>query len=275
MKTHSFLTTALAALAVAAASTTAEAAAVRAGMFNANTLPANDDGFTGLVNIGFTIDFYAVTTGNLFVNNNGNVTFDAPLATFTPFNLLSTSRQIIAPFFADVDTRSANSAQVTYGTGTVGGRDAFGVNWVDVGYYSNQAPPTNSFQLVLIDRSDISPGDFDIEFNYDRILWETGQASGGNVNGLGGSSARAGWSDGVSESYELAGSAINGALLDGGPNALISNRLNSNLDGRYVFNVRSGTVRPPDAVPDGGSLLVVLTLTLGALAGVRRKWQRS
>jgi hypothetical protein len=49
------------------------------------------------------------------------------------------------------------------------------------------------FQLVLIERSDTGAGNFDFEFNYDQIQWEARNASGG-VNGLGGSSARAGFS---------------------------------------------------------------------------------
>ena len=64
-------------------------------------------------------------TDELYVNNNGNVTFDSALATFTPFNIETTDRDIIAPFFADVDTRGANSSLVTYGMETIDGRDAF------------------------------------------------------------------------------------------------------------------------------------------------------
>src|SRR4051794_25827405 len=74
--------------------------------YNANTLPANDDGSTGAVNIGFTLNFFGTNYSNLYVNNNGNVTFDEALSTFTPFDLLSTSRPIIAAFFGDVDTRA-------------------------------------------------------------------------------------------------------------------------------------------------------------------------
>src|SRR5437667_3702930 len=70
----------------------------------------------------------------VYVNNNGNLTFDSPLSTFTPFNLLQTSRLIVAPFFADVDTRVGNL--LTFGSGTLGGRSAFGVNWPGVGCYS-------------------------------------------------------------------------------------------------------------------------------------------
>lgn len=90
--------------------------AMRPG-FNANTLPGNDDGSTGLVPIGFTVNFFGTNYSGLYVNNNGNLTFDAALSEFTPFDLTSPNRVIIAPFFADVDTRVGNV--VTFGTGTV------------------------------------------------------------------------------------------------------------------------------------------------------------
>jgi hypothetical protein len=246
----------------------AHAAAILPG-FNANTLAPNDDSSTGLVNIGFAIDFYGLARTQLYVNNNGNVTFDSALSAFTPFPLTTTNRQIIAPFFADVDTRNAGSP-VTYGTGTVGGRDAFGVNWVNVDYFSSSVTHVNrnSFQLILVDRSDVAAGDFDFWFNYDQIQWETGTASGGNASGLGGSCARVGYANGGAQSYELPGSAVCGAFLDGGPNALIANSLNSNVDGRYIFQVRNGTVAP---VPEPTTLaLFGLGLLAAARAGRRR-----
>jgi hypothetical protein len=225
---------------------TAEAAAIHnAAKFTDFTLAANDDGSSGPVGIGFDVNFFGATYSNLWVNNNGNVTFTGPLATFTPFNLLTTTIPIIAPFFADVDTRGVGSGLVQYGQDTIGGRNVFGVNWINVGYFASKADKLNSFQLILIDRSDIAAGDFDFEFNYDRILWETGDASGG-IGGLGGFSARAGWSNGVDTAFELPGSAINGAFLDGGPNALISGSRLSSTPGQYIFEVRSGMVQPPN-----------------------------
>lgn len=259
----------ISALVVLAAAGLAHAGAVRGGQFNSGTLARNDDLSTGFVSFGFAgdLNFFGQSYNGGFVNNNGNLTFDAPLSTFTPFNIITTGRPMLAPFFADVDTRNAGSAEVTYGTGTVGSNAAFGVNWVDVGYFANQVIPTNSFQLVIIDRSDTGAGNFDFEFNYDRILWETGSASGGGAGGLGGNSARSGWSNGTTESFEFTGSAVNGALLDNGPNALIAGSRLSNVAGRYVFEVRNGVV---GAVPLPTAAGLGLA-GMGLLAGLRRR----
>jgi len=233
--------------------------AMRAG-FDSNTLVRNDDGSTGLVPIGFAANFFGTNFTELFVNNNGNVTFDFPLSTFTPFDLTSTGRVIIAPFFADVDTRSAGEP-VRYGPGVVNGQSAFGVSWRNVDCFASDPSRSvrNFFQVILIDRSDISPGDFDIEFNYDQIQWETGQASGGSFECLGGTSARVGFSNGTGApgtSFELPGSGIPGAFLDSNlETGLIHINLNSAQLGRYVFPVRSGmpeTARDSDndGIPD-------------------------
>ncbi|MFW8591936.1 nidogen-like domain-containing protein [Glaciecola sp. 2405UD65-10] len=260
-------------LSVSVLSATANASTIRSG-FNAMTLSANDDGSTGEVSTGFEINFFGETFNTLFVNNNGNVTFDSRLNTFTPFDLTSTGRQIIAPFFADVDTNNGIGEEVTYGTGTVDGTNAFGVNWIDVNYYDNANDNgiLNSFQLVLIDRSDIFVGDFDIEFNYGDILWETGEASGSNLLGLGGDSARVGYSNGTGEAgtlLELEGSAVNGAFINGGSNAL---NTGSNIGeaGRYVFSARSGNISNPPVNASAPSSVALLGLALFAL-GMRRR----
>ena len=218
----------------------AQAAAVVPNVFDSNILPANDDSSTDLVPIGFPVNFFSSNYTELYVNNNGNVTFLAPLSTYTPFGLTGDiGTSIIAPFFADVDTREGNI--VTYGPGTWEGRTAFGVNWIEVGYFSYHIDKLNTFQLVLVDRSDVSPGDFDIIFNYDQIQWETGDASDG-TDGLGGYSAHVGYSNGtgsIGTFLELTGSGVNGSFLDGGPRALRSST-NVGIPGRYIFEVRNG-----------------------------------
>lgn len=253
-----------------------EAAAIRPVAFNTNVLSRNDDLSTGLVPVGFDLDFFGVNANELYVNNNGNVTFTGPLSTFTPFGLDNVATQIIAPFFADVDTRNLDSAEVTYGTGIIEGRNAFVVNWDDVGvgYFNTSADKLNKFQLVLIDRSDIGTGDFDIEFNYDQIQWETGDASSG-TDGLGGFSASVGFSNGLlgsgNVSYEFPGSLVPGSFLDDGTSPLIDDSLNSNVLGRYIFAVRNGEVIvDPDPIPEPATIFGLLTVG-GLLLSSKRK----
>ena len=231
-------------------------AAIRPG-FDAASLPANDDASTALLPLGFSINFFGASLSGVFVNNNGNVTFDAPLPQFTPFGFTNTGRVIIAPFFADVDTRVGNV--VTFGSGIVEGRPAFGANWPGVGCFDQNVTVLNFFQVLLINRADIAPGDFDIEFNYDSLQWEAGEASGGSAACLGGVAARAGFSNGTGVPgtfFELPGSGLPGAFLDTNlESGLIHTSLNADRPGRYVFRVRSGVPEPSrdqdaDGVPD-------------------------
>ncbi|MHC4500641.1 MAG: nidogen-like domain-containing protein, partial [Planctomycetota bacterium] len=217
--------------------------------FDVNTLPRNDDGSTDEVDMGFAINFFGDTYSSLYVNNNGNVTFNESMWEYTPWGLTTNiGRPIIAAFFGDVDTWGFDpndpnaSKAVTYGTGTVNGRSAFGVNWVDVGYFGGHYDKLNSFQLIIIDRSDRGEGDFDIEYNYERIEWETGDITG--EGGFGGQSARAGFSNGSGEVgtfYEFEGSGVHGGFLDTNlETGLIHNSLNSAVPGRYIFTVVNG-----------------------------------
>jgi hypothetical protein len=239
-----------------------------------NTLATGDDASSGPValNIGGPggVHFLGTTATQLFVNTNGNVTFGAALPSFVENGLqLGVGVPIIAPFFADVDTRAGG--QVSYGNLTIGGHNAFVVDWSNVGYFLRNADKTNSFQLALIDRSDTGAGNFDIEFNYDRIGWETGDFNGGN-DGLGGVSAAVGYSDGQFSFFELAGSLENGAFLDGGRLALASHSQGSSgVLGRYDFHVRGGAVA---AAPEPGSCVLAavgLALVLGGRRIRKRK----
>jgi hypothetical protein len=225
---------------------------------NTNFLPANDDGSTGAITLPFQANFFGTTYSWLYVNNNGNVTFREPMSIFTPFQLTSSTPPIIAAFFADVDTRGTGSGLTRYGVASYEGRTAFCVNWVSVGYYAQRTDKLNTFQLLLVDRGDTGAGNFDIVMNYDKIQWETGGASGGS-NGLGGTSAGAGFSAGNGNPenfFQMPGSLVNGAFLDTNPTrGLIWTSRNSTVLGRHIFQIRNGRadVTPP-----------VSTLTVGS-----------
>ena len=247
---------------------TVRGAAIRSG-FDSFALPLSDEAWSPATPLGFNLNFFGAVHSSLYVNTDGNVTFGSPLWISAPGPMASAGgTAIIAPLFADVDTRGAGSAVVQYGPGTVDGRAAFGVNWIDVGYFFKHDDKLNSFQLVLIDRSDRRPGDADIEFNYDAVRWESGDWSGGTL-GLGGSSARAGYSNGtgdVGTFYELPGSGVPGYFLDGSATGLIHGSLNSPVAGRYVLSIGND---PAPTIPAPGALLLA---AIGvALVGRRRR----
>ncbi|MBL8233326.1 MAG: putative Ig domain-containing protein [Bryobacterales bacterium] len=225
------------------------------GGFKQNVVPRNDDGSSPLVPLGWNLNFFGRQRNTAYVNNNGNITFDSALSEYTPFGLTGVQREIIAVFFADVDTRPQGSNLVTYGQDTVNGRRAFGVNYLDVGYYNQHADLLNRFQMVLIERDDTGNGNFDIEFNYERIVWETGDASGGS-GGRGGVSASVGWSNGSGQPgtyFELPGSLIPGSFLDGGPYSLARRRTvgSSATAGRWLFRARGGVLIPNLTITTG------------------------
>jgi nidogen-like len=203
--------------------------------FTSNLFPANDDNSTGPISLPFPVTLFGTTYNSLFLNNNGNVTFTAPMSAFTPSDLSTVGQAIVAPFWADVDTDFGG--QVTYGSGSVAGHPAFGVNWNAVSCFATSTAGTDSFQLVLIDRSDVAPGALEIEFNYGSIQWDSGQASGGDSTCRNGTAAVAGYSDGSSaaNTFELPGSFTDGAFLDGGPDALATHSANSTVQGRYDY----------------------------------------
>ncbi len=225
-----------------------------------NVLANTGDASAAHVNIGFSVNWYGAAYNQLSVNENGNVTFaDNGYSDYGAASLAQTQRPIIAPLFADVDT--TNHGQITYGNTTVAGKQAFAVDYLNVGYFGDSyfgADKTNSLQVLLINQG---AGNVDIEFNYNQVQWESGLASGG-IAGLGGGSAIAGYSSNGTPSgiaFQLAGSAVNGAFLDGGVNSLMSHSSNARdgVAGRYDFAVRNGVISSPVPEPFSCALMLV------------------
>ena len=173
----------------------------------------NDDGFRGqisLASLGFSAGytFFGIPETQLFINNNGNVSFGAGISAYTPNGPQGATSPIISPFFADVDTRDAASGVVYYSNPVPG---ELIVTWDAVGYFGAHADKTDSFQLVLRDPAvyNIPIGEGAIGFFWKTMGWETGDASGGS-GGFGGTPAAVGFGDGSSNGVVLQGSTANG-----------------------------------------------------------------
>ena len=222
--------------------------------FGEHLLNRNDDGSTSAIDITAVfgeqgINFFGTNYYAIYINNNGNITFNGPLSSYTPSQIAGGSNNpIIAPFWAGVDT-NGGLANATPGGNSTGSNLVYynldaengvvTITWDDVGYYSSQTNKLNAFQLQLIDRDN---GDFDIVFRYEDINWTTGNASGGS-NGLGGTPARAGYTAGDGNRahyFELAASGSESHML-----ALDATVGNTGLAGVHVFEVRAGGVSAP------------------------------
>jgi hypothetical protein len=216
--------------------------------YNSNLIPRGDDTYSSVVNLPFTMNWNGTVYTTIYINMNGNCTFGNFFTAYDPATALTAlNRDILAPFWADVDTTNVGSNQVTYSNITSGnvpqvdGHNAFMVNWIGVPRYNAQTTPLNTFQLILIDRSDTGAGNFDIEYNYNTITWDRGTAASNAY-------ARAGWGRAGPTGYEITGGNTNGAYLDTGARALVDGSLNSGgVLGRYVWSVRNGV--PPNSPP--------------------------
>jgi gliding motility-associated-like protein len=213
-------------------------------------LAPNDDGSSALIPLPFPFCFYGDTVTSCYINNNGNITFGSPLATFSATAFPSNFNQIIAPFWGDVDTRPLPGSGVPLGqvvykmTPT-----ALYVNWDDVGYFNIHGDKRNSFQLIITNGLDPVIDGGNVAFCYKDMQWTTGDASGG-VNGFGGTPATCGANKGNNINYFLVarfdhpGTDFDGAL--GNPDGI------SWLDYKsFFFDVCNTTNIPP--VPNGAS----------------------
>lgn len=195
----------------------------------------NDDGSSNLLNLPFTLNFFGTDYNTFYINNNGNITFNAPVWSYTPSPFPISAQPMIAPYWADVDTRANpgdNSNNVWVASPNP---DTTVVTWDMVGYYSSQLDKRNDFQLVLRNRPDVGPGNFDVDFRYNQLQWTTGSASGGS-GGLGGTPAQAGYDAGDNTNFL----ALPGSFTANVLNLVNTSNVSQATPGLWTFAIRSG-----------------------------------
>jgi hypothetical protein len=259
------------------ASSLQASAVVNNSSFMLNTLPTGAPSSThsALVSLGFDINMLGTTYPNAstdyYVNSDGTFTIGGPTSAVSSGPLSNSLLAEFAPFLAGIDTsNTGGGAAITYGAGTyqglaASGQPAFGVDYTKVGYDAYHIDKTNTFQIIVEDRADISAGDFDVYFNYNQVTWDTSDAAGGTdgvANGSQSQPARAGFTDGSGtpgDYYELTGSGVPNALIDGGPDALTGSTNDGTLRS-FLFEFRGNNVSfgaetiptppaPPSTVP--------------------------
>uniref|UniRef100_A0A3P8TUL4 Sushi, nidogen and EGF-like domain-containing protein 1 n=1 Tax=Amphiprion percula TaxID=161767 RepID=A0A3P8TUL4_AMPPE len=179
-----------------------------------------DDGGSGLLEISVAFPFFGDRHTGLYVNNNGLVSFLREVSQFTPVAFpIAGDRRVVAPFWADVDNRRAGTVFYRESQDPSILRRASGdvrtyfseypdfnatwtliSTWHQVTFFGgNSRTPVNTFQVVLITDGELS---FTI-FQYNNITWTTGMhaSSGGNLAGLGGIAAQAGFNAGDGKRY--------------------------------------------------------------------------
>jgi len=179
------------------------------------SLAGNDDGSTGSIALPFTFNLYGTAYTSCFINNNGNITFTNSTSQFSAAGFpTGTALTMVAPFWADVDTRIGATLQYKVES------NRLIATWPGVGYFNQQTGLLNTFQVIISNGTDPGIGlGNNVAFYYGDMQWTTGSASSG-VGGFGGVPATVGINAGNSVDYVQIGRFnVNDASYDGGGGA--------------------------------------------------------
>uniref|UniRef100_A0AAZ3NXK6 Sushi, nidogen and EGF-like domains 1 n=1 Tax=Oncorhynchus tshawytscha TaxID=74940 RepID=A0AAZ3NXK6_ONCTS len=216
---------------------------------------SQDDGGSGLVEISVAFPFFGDRHSGLYVNNNGLVSFLREVSQFTPVSFpIAGDRRVVAAFWADVDNRRAG--QVFYRESkdpsvllraTVDVKryfsefPEFSATWILISTWhkvtffgGSDITPVNTFQVILITNGEVS---FTI-FQYHEITWTTGMhaSSGGDLAGLGGIAAQAGFNAGDGKRYFNIPGSRTDDVVD------VEGTTNVGYPGRWVFRIDNAQV---------------------------------
>ena len=178
--------------------------------------------------------------GAVWINTNGTISFGAAFADPPRADNATPRAAVIAPFWADVDTRLDGEGTESGGiwVDIDAASDTVSVTWDRVGVYRRDADAPNLFQVQMVDRGN---GNFDIVYRYDQIRWTVGT-----------SELDAGARAGLIE----AGPGAPAWLVDPGDagalRTLDTTDGNTGRDGLWVFEMRGGTASGLPVVDTGG-----------------------
>ncbi|XP_069803550.1 alpha-tectorin-like [Dendropsophus ebraccatus] len=170
-----------------------------------------DDGGTDSIALTHSFTYFGEIHRNLYVNNNGAISFKSPVTAYTPDAFPIAEYCMICPLWADCDNEIGGHIYYRQTTEkdfldqlsqdinesfeglSFNAQWAFVATWDNVAFHGSESDKTNTFQCVLVADHHRSI----VIFNYHDIQWTTGTASGGDpLTGLGGYAAQAGFNTG-------------------------------------------------------------------------------
>ena len=252
---NTFRTTAAAlglAAALAPAPAAAQAAELVTGLggpagFGTGVLDYNDDGSSGAIDLTGAfpngLEYFGQRFTAMYVNNNGSVTFGGATGTYTPQRFPIRGNRMVAPFWADVDTRGGGRPQRN-GVYWHLEPGRVVVTWHEVGFYSRDNSRQNTFQLVILSNELLDQDHlWRVQFRYARCEWTTGDASGGS-GGLGGQPAQAGFDAGDGQRFEILPGSGSRAVLN------LCRTSNVGVPGIWEFDIYRGLPQVSDPSQD-------------------------
>jgi hypothetical protein len=233
--------------------------------YGAACLSPNDDSSSAEISLGTAFPgglmFFGNTYDHVYVNTNGNITFDASVWTYTPKAFPIADQPMIAPYWSDVDIRGTSCSGSSGSSGCMNDGEDNGVwwhlergrmvvTWDRVGYFSCNDEKKMTFQLILTEAQSCGVrGDFDVEFRFTQCEWEVGRASGdSNENGLcdddesNCTPAQIGFDAGNEADFL----SVMGSRMDGVRDVACTGS-NVGVPGTYRFRIRNGAIECPDA----------------------------
>jgi|GEM_PF-1393279 len=164
-------------------------------------LGPNDDDYTNEIFLPFNFQFYGNTLSSFYINNNGNISFWDSYSNYSTTGFPVDNFPMLAPFWADVDTRGQGSGYVYYKIES----NRATVYYDHVGYYNEHDDKLNTFEVIFTDGLDplIGIGN-NVAFCYGDMQWTSGDLGGGS-GGFGGLPATVGANKGDGVNYFLIG----------------------------------------------------------------------
>jgi WD40 repeat protein len=147
------------------------------------SLPKNDDGSYGPINLGLPFPFFGSIYSNIYVNTNGLISFLSPISEYIP-KKFPISTPSISPFWSDVNTNiggqiyyreSSSSSDLNQAKSDITNVYSASFNptrlyittWYQVAAYSGSSSVNNTFQVVIATDGKLSF----VIYNFGSMSW--------------------------------------------------------------------------------------------------------